>query len=90
MLHTGLYEELVKLDKAHNLLSKLSEKCRAAAAGEDFDQIAALESEIDEAAAHLWGITDKELKAIQKALADTLKSKRSKTAQSSAQKDEDE
>jgi hypothetical protein len=77
-------------DKAHNLLSKLSEKCHAAAAKEDFDRIAALESEIDLAAAQLWGITDKELKAIQKALAETQKSKRSRAAQSSAQKDEDE
>lgn len=52
----------------HVRLSELSEKCHKAAKQEDEKTIALCETEIDQIAAEIWGITDKELKAIQKAL----------------------
>jgi len=65
-------------DKAAVVLSQLSKQCHAAAADEDGKRIAALEAEIDKAAAKLWGITEDELKAIQEALAETGKSRGAK------------
>jgi SAM-dependent methyltransferase len=58
-------------DKAHIRLAELSMQCHTAAAKGDMKKVAALEAKIDKAAAELWGITDKELKAIQKALKET-------------------
>ena len=55
-------------DSRHGALSNLSRQCHSAANNED--QLVALEAEIDKAATKIWGITDAELKAIQKALAD--------------------
>lgn len=60
----------------HLRIAYLSERCHDAAAIGDEDTVAALESEIDEAAAQLWGITDDELKAIQDALMKMAKPKR--------------
>ncbi len=54
----------------HARLAELSRQCHAAADENKGDEIARLESEIDEVAAGTWGISDAELKAIQKALAD--------------------
>jgi hypothetical protein len=73
----------VPTNATHRTLVNLSKQCHAAAAKGDTKQVAALEAEIDKAAAKLWGITDDELKAIQEALAETGKSKR-------AVKEEDE
>ncbi len=55
-------------DTLHLRLANLSKSCHDAKAVGDEDTIAALESEIDKAAAQLWGITDDELKVIQDAL----------------------
>jgi len=52
----------------HQRLADLSEQAHDAAAREDSSRVAEIESEIDEAAAELWGITPAELKTIQKAL----------------------
>jgi len=57
-------------DSRHGLLAELSQQAHAAAANGDLDTVAALETEIDKAAAKLWGITDDELAAIQDALAE--------------------
>jgi len=54
----------------HLSLSSLAKECHAAASKGDTDAVAALEAEIDHVAAKIWGITDAELKAIQKALAE--------------------
>ena len=56
-----------KTDSDHMRLAKLSRQCHVAA---NEKQLAALEADIDEAAAKIWGITKTELKAIQKALSD--------------------
>ena len=61
---------------SHNDLAVYSRLCHDATATGDEDTIAALESEIDKAAAQLWGITDDELKAIQDALLEMAKPKR--------------
>lgn len=63
-------------DRTAVILSQLSKQCHTAAAGQDRKKIAALEAEIDKAAAKLWGIKDDELKAIQESLSETGKSKR--------------
>lgn len=52
----------------HLRIAHLSECCHDAKANGDKSTITALESEIDETAAQLWGITENELKAIQDAL----------------------
>ncbi len=54
----------------HTRLADLSQQCHVALQQNNEDKIAGLEAEIDEVAAGIWGITDAELKAIQKALAD--------------------
>jgi len=56
-------------DESHQRLSDLSQQCHAAAKF-DPDALSALEAEIDNLAAQLWGITDDELRAIQEALAE--------------------
>jgi hypothetical protein len=66
-------------NRTHTRLSDLSKGCHAAAAKGDAKQLAALEAEMDKAAANLWGITADELKAIQEALAETSRSKRPAT-----------
>jgi hypothetical protein len=63
-------------DKVHRRLATVSEECHAAAANEDLKTVASLETEIDKAAAKLWGMTDDELKAIQDALAESGMSRR--------------
>jgi N-acetylglucosamine kinase-like BadF-type ATPase len=65
-----------KANKAHVELAELSEECHSAAKKGDESAISVLERKIDKAAAKLWGITDDELKAIQKDLAESGRSKR--------------
>lgn len=55
-------------DDTHSQLSKLSRECHEAAEQNATNRIAKLEAEIDDTVAHLWGITDSELRAIQDAL----------------------
>ena len=55
-------------DPIHKHLSDLSRQCHAAAEKNNEDEITALGAEINDVAARIWGITDAELKAIQKAL----------------------
>ncbi len=57
-------------NELHQSLSSLSCRCHEADAQGDTDTVAALEAEIDQAAAKLWDITDDELKAIQDVLAE--------------------
>ena len=57
-------------DPIHKHLSDLSRQCHAAAQKNNEAEITALGAKIDEEAAKIWGISDAELKAIQKALAD--------------------
>ena len=52
----------------HARLADLSRQCHIAA--NNADRLSALEADVDKAAAKVWGITDTELKAIQKTLAD--------------------
>lgn len=59
----------------HSSLLQLSLRIHAAAASEDLRVVASLEVEVDKAAARLWGITDDELGAIQKALGRSGESK---------------
>jgi hypothetical protein len=60
--------EFEKREKYHSILVTLSRQCHKAAAEGNLERVAALEAEIDEAAAKIWGITKKELRAIQEAL----------------------
>ena len=62
--------------KPQQEISNLSRSCHAAAAKGDTKRLAAIEAEIDKAAGKLWGIADDELKAIQDALAETGKFKK--------------
>ncbi len=57
-----------KTDSVHKRVADLSRQCHVAANNEN--RLAALEADVDEAAAKVWCITDTELKAIQKALSD--------------------
>ena len=66
----------------HCYLANLSERCHDAKAIGDEDTVAALESEMDEAAAQLWGITNDELMAIQDALKEMAKPKRKSSRRS--------
>ncbi len=65
----------------HRSLSALSAKCHAKSENGDTDEVALVETEIDKAAAKLWGITDDELEVIQQSLADTRRSKRPKAGE---------
>jgi len=55
----------------HRGMSELSKSCHKAAIGGNEDSIGALEFEIDNMTARLWGITTDSLRAIQDALAET-------------------
>ena len=57
-----------KSDDTHMRLAELSRQCHDAAS--NGDQLGALEAEVDEAAAKIWGITNSELKGIQEALSE--------------------
>jgi len=52
----------------HRQLSKLSKEAHEAAKAGDENKLREIESEIDRAAAQLWGITDEELREIQQSL----------------------
>ena len=65
-------------DKIHNTLARLSEECHDATAEDDLETVSALETDIDEMAAKVWGIDDKEMKAIREALNAMHGSKRTK------------
>ncbi|HPO09606.1 MAG TPA: SAM-dependent DNA methyltransferase, partial [bacterium] len=54
--------------ETHKHVATLSRKCHTATAKGDLDTVAALEAEIDRAAAELWGIGDAELRGIQDAI----------------------
>ena len=69
----------------HLQLAQLSECCHDARAKGDKETVAILESEIDETAAQLWGITDDELKAIQDTLKDTKQPKKSRKKKASTE-----
>ncbi|MBM4040193.1 MAG: SAM-dependent DNA methyltransferase, partial [Planctomycetes bacterium] len=58
-------------DTVHLRFADLSRQCHAARATNDTVTLGALEAEIDQAAAELWGITAAELEAIQAALKET-------------------
>ena len=60
----------------HNILAQLSQNCHIATAKGDMETVAALETNIDQVVAKLWGITDYELKSIQDALKEIEKPKR--------------
>jgi len=60
----------IKLDSKHAKLAELSSQCHIAKRKNKQNEVVTLEAEIDEVAAGIWGISDIELKAIQKALAD--------------------
>lgn len=52
----------------HKHLAELSEQAHKATAEGDTEKVSEIEGKIDKVAAKLWGITDEELAAIQKAL----------------------
>jgi hypothetical protein len=52
----------------HTRLAALSQQAHQLAAAEDEAGLAAVEAQVDEAAAELWGITDRELKEIRRSL----------------------
>ena len=69
--HVLAYMAVPQFDPKNTLhihLAQLSECCHDARTKGDKSNAATLESEIDKAAAQLWGITENELKAIQDAL----------------------
>ncbi len=57
-------------EPVHRRMSGLSQQAHQAVASGAIDSVASIEAEIDELAAQLWGLTDKELKDIQDSLAD--------------------
>jgi hypothetical protein len=57
-------------DRHHAQLAELAERCHAARAQDDAQAVSELQLQIDAVAAKLWSITDRELKAIQDALAE--------------------
>ena len=62
-------------DAAHIRLADLSERCHQAAAQNDAAALVALQGEVDQAAAALWGIDGPELAAIRQALDEMQKVK---------------
>lgn len=69
--HILQYIKMPKFDeknKLHTELSNLSDQCHEAALKNETKKIAELEFKIDQAAASLWGIDDKELEAMQQTL----------------------
>lgn len=69
-------------DATHRRLSELSEACHVAVAKSDPKRVSSLESEIDKAAAEIWGITAEQLRAIEEAVTDA------KSEESSDDKDD--
>ncbi len=57
-------------DPVHGALATLSQQAHAATAAGDAAQVEAIEAEIDRLAAQLWGLTEEELKEIQRNLAE--------------------
>ncbi len=57
-----------KTEDVHMRMTELSRQCHVAA--NNGEQLGALEAEVDEAAARIWGITNTELKAIREALSE--------------------
>lgn len=55
-------------DSVHQGLASLSQRCHNAVAEKELDSVTAINKAIDEAAAQLWGITNKELRSIHDAL----------------------
>ena len=53
---------------SHTRLAALSQQAHQLAAAGDEVGLAAVEAQVDEAAAELWGITDRELKEIRRSL----------------------
>ena len=62
-------------DAAHAHLASLSKQCHQTAAQNDATTLAALQAQVDQAAARLWGIDAPELAAIHQALEDMRKVK---------------
>ncbi|HUL00264.1 MAG TPA: N-6 DNA methylase [Nitrospirota bacterium] len=54
----------------HEELAILSEECHACAKNEDHDAVVHIQKQIDLKAAHLWGLSDKELRMAQDALSE--------------------
>lgn len=57
-------------DTTHRRLAKLSQQAHQATADGDTERVQEIETEIDEMAAQVWGLTDRELKEIQESLAE--------------------
>ena len=71
VLSTIAVPRFKETDTNHTRLAALSHQCHAAKRENKPDEVSALESEIDEVTARIWGIDDVELNAIQTALANT-------------------
>jgi len=63
-------------DPAHRHIVRLARRCHQTAAEGDWENLAALEAQIDDAAANLWGMTEDELGAIQASLKESESGKR--------------
>ena len=57
-------------DALHQRLAHLSQEAHTATAANDTTRVAAIEAEIDQLAARLWGLTEAELRDIQESLAE--------------------
>lgn len=55
-------------DAVHGALATLSQRAHAATAAGDAAQVQAIEAEVDRLAAQLWGLTEEELREIQRNL----------------------
>ena len=75
MEHIGIPKFVAKSD-VHRRLAELSEACHATVGKDKDTQLGALEAKIDRCAAKVWEITDDELKAMQEALVNTQRSRR--------------
>ncbi len=64
-LHVPLFDSK---NAVHRKLSDLSQRCHAAAVAEDDAKLMKVESEVDEAAAELWSVSEHVLKALQETL----------------------
>ncbi len=65
--------------REHSRLSKLGQDCQSAVRKNDLTSIKLYERDVDKSAAIVWGITDDELKAIQEALVETVRSKQAES-----------
>lgn len=70
-------------DPAHRHIVRLARRCHQTAAEGDWEGLAALEAQIDDAAANLWGMTEDELGAIQASLKESESGKRGRTPRAS-------